>query len=344
MSEQFVSILNLLLKDEILNAFTFNKAIRSQHGVANEVYCLEFNEIKLMLKIYKNIPDADLSDYLIDMCRKNGLNVPIILKCGTYLGQKYVLTKFIEGNHIYEIDDEIIRQIINLAIKIPIPNLTKVCKKTIYNKTNLYYETLKKKKETKLPYEYIEKTIAKYETIICKINMENLFIVHGDISPTNLLWNNRKFTAILDFDETILAPAEYEVIVTIIKFCKKNNFFDVSLAKKMAKQYIEMSKSNSIDRLCMIWNLYIIKVLLEKFYLHELNIIDLYEERQLSDNWMTWYELMNDESICKEIFENVFYSISKSILHKVKEIQNDKSHLENMPIIYDKFYEQINEV
>ena len=334
MSEPFVSVLSLLLQDSLFNGFAFNKVTRAQHGVANEVYCLEFREAKFILKLYKDIFDSRTADFLIDVCKQNGINVPRVLKQGVYADRKYILMEFAEGRHMYEMADKNISQIVNLVTKLPTRDVAGICENTIYRKTDLYCSFLKGLRETRLPCKYIDDVIAKYESVICGMDKENLFIVHGDISPTNLLWSGENLTAILDFDEAVLAPAEYDLIVAVIKFCKVASILNVDLAKKMIRQYIETNQLSDANALRSTWYLYISKVLLEKFYLHESAVIDLYDERQLKDDWRAWYELMNNEDMCKVVFEGIV--TNNSVLHKIKSIRNKSCSLEDNFAIEEK--------
>ena len=162
-----------------------------------------------------------------------------------------------------------------------------------------------------------------YESRLKKTCTSSYFVVHGDISPTNLLWTKRGDIYLLDFDEAILAPAEYDLIVAVVKFSKRGPFFDIKLARKMIEKYTKLDRMHKMSELSNVWDLYILKVLLEKIYLHETGAIDLYSKEQMVDNWLDWYNLLTDKDIRQQLFSitrSLSYVSSRKFLYRTSQV------------------------
>jgi len=109
---------------------------------------------------------------------------------------------------------------------------------------------------------------------------------------------------VIDFDESIVAPKEYEIITTVIKVCFKYKDFDIKTASKILKVYFSLNNT-SVEKLKTIWDFYILKVIIEKIALYQMEKIDIYDERQLKDSWEYWYKLLQNKELKDQIFENV---------------------------------------
>ena len=154
---------------------------------------------------------------------------------------------------------------------------------TIYDKIDNYYKSLKNIND-----KTIKEIIKKYEKL--DIYSNNNVILHGDLVYTNIIWNNK--INLIDFDETIIGPIEYELASFLIKNCFENGKFDYKYAVKIINFYKRKNYSlSSIKNYCY---LYIIKVLLEKLYYSHLYDLNLESNSQKKDYWLWWYNLLKE--------------------------------------------------
>ena len=137
--------------------------------------------------------------------------------------------------------------------------------------------------------------------LVILISLKNNCFVHGDLSFENVIWK-KDIPYLIDFDECCFASKEYEYASFLIKSCFHNNNFDICLAKKILK--VAMSYNIDIEILKFNYYFYILKVILEKLYYHNLLGLDLESESQKRDYWLWWYDLLLDKNIEKSIFEN----------------------------------------
>ena len=99
--------------------------------------------------------------------------------------------------------------LINLINKIDIPlNSNFNYQDTIFQKVDNYLIQLEKLNKYKFDRSLIEDVVNRYKHLNIT-NKSNLYIIHGDISFTNVLWQKNSI-ALIDFDESIIAPKEYE--------------------------------------------------------------------------------------------------------------------------------------
>jgi len=113
-------------------------------------------------------------------------------------------------------------------------------------------------------------------------------ILHGDLVYTNIIWNDK--VNLIDFDETIAGPLEYELAGFLIKNCFENGEFDNAYADKIIKFY--ESKNYLFTNIKNYCYFYIIKVLFEKFYYSYKYSLNLESNSQKQDYWIWWYNLL----------------------------------------------------
>ena len=130
-----------------------------------------------------------------------------------------------------------------------------------------------------------------------KLQNYNIFyekeLVHGDLTPTNIIWDDNNNFTLIDLDETVEFTKLYDLIVFAFKFSKNNSEIDIKTAKKILKPFDNYTKIDIIN----VWNFYILKVILEKIYLYEMDKIDLLDDTQLQDNWEDWLNILNSSVI-----------------------------------------------
>ena len=155
-------------------------------------------------------------------------------------------------------------------------------------KCNRYYNFLKKIKNYKIPEE--EKIVLLYSQLRGNKLLYDNYLNHGDLSKTNILIYKGKYY-IIDFDEVTITTELYDFANIVIKHKTKNN--------KLKKEEIDnlyykvISKKYTKQDVYSIIIFYLVKILLEKFYLYEKNSIDLYSNEQKKDSFAKYLNLID---------------------------------------------------
>lgn len=282
------------------NNITSYSISRIQNGISNKVYLInDSNGIKYILKYYVSSYNSFCFNKLINHCKENGIFISELLFSSDVNNQLIHVYKYIDGFHKKKINEKDISHILDIINKLHISiELSNNYTDSIFYKVENYINKLKKKKIYKLNKDIIFELISRYENLIIDKSVFKFCIVHGDLSLSNIMWYDNKIF-LLDFDESIIATYEYEIISMIIKMSYKDNIFDIDLAKKIIKESVVNS---NLHNFFVMWKFYILKVLIEKICLYEENIIDLYDATQKKDFWYNWYKLLNDSSILTELF------------------------------------------
>lgn len=280
------------------------KITRMKNGLANKVYKIENNKKKYVLKKYVQIKNNKLSKTIQEYCLNVNIPIPKIIKDKTLEDKQIILLEYVCGRHIFKLKEANIKEIINIILQFQkIVLKDQGFNSNLLEKTKEFYNYLKEKERPKVKQKYINTILHIYEEKIQKTKFENLILAHGDLSPTNIIWVKNKIKCIIDFDEAILAPKDYDFIVTIIKFCIKKSDINITLAKKIIKTYKQNNTDFSIKNIESTLYLYILKVIMEKLYLYEENIIDICDKRQMKDDWNNWYKILINKDLIKIFFE-----------------------------------------
>lgn len=298
------------LKD-ISNYFLINLNIEfstldviKEHGLSY-VYKVRYNENNYILKIYRKKLDFKSSDNLIRFLNANKINSIKALsthEIGDYICAFY---PYIEGKHIFNYSDIEIDQLTNLLSVLYKNNLTN-SDYTIIDKCDSYFSYLLSRNDKYVSNDIYKLLYMTYKNLV--FSNDDFVLVHGDLSNTNLIWNES--INVIDFDETIMAPREYELCSCIIKNCFDNGVFDICQAKKI---FDSLNNKVEIDykKFRTSWNLYIIKVIVEKLFYLEQSAIKKNSEKKGRDHWSYWYNLLLNESIISELFNynknNIIY-------------------------------------
>ncbi|NMA50569.1 MAG: phosphotransferase [Mollicutes bacterium] len=286
-------------KNKIYSFFKINAeniAAIKERGL-NYIYKIESNNKKYILKEYHKKHNFKDSNQLIRYLQKNNIKTIKIVDIYEDDDSIYHLYNFIDGKHINKYDSDQIEEITNL-LKVIYNSNIKGENTNILDKCDKYFLFLNSLEnyDKNGMVDFLYKIYKKL-----KINSGDFQLVHGDISNTNLIWDVK--LNIIDFDETIMAPREYEIVSAIIKNSFNNNFFDINqalnifsnLKKKIIIEYNKFKKS---------WNLYIIKVIIEKLYYDELSKENTknYKDKKGNDYWGYWYDLLFNENIINRLF------------------------------------------
>lgn len=200
---------------------------------------------------------------------------------------------YIHHIKLHRMKEKNVDLLINLINKIDIPlNSNFNYQDTIFQKVDNYLIQLEKLNKYKFDRSLIEDVVNRYKHLNIT-NKSNLYIIHGDISFTNVLWQKNSI-ALIDFDESIIAPKEYEYVSMLIKYCFNKGKFNKKLAKMFLKKIVNSSNIKNMQKML---DFYILKVLIEKICLYEYGIIDLYDKKQKTDSWLYWYKLLNNSNL-----------------------------------------------
>ena len=299
---------NLNLEKEISyflikNNFSIKKLKRIKKGISNKVYFLEtYDRKKYVVKYYISKCNDKLKNELLKKCEVNNIKTQKTLIKYVSSTTKIELYEYIDYKNIFWLNQKHINLLIEKINLLDTEVFNIDYKDTIFYKVDRYRQDLGKIGISKLDKDIVKIIIEKYDNLGINIQKYKLYLIHGDVSLTNLLWS-KKDLAIIDFDEAIIAPKEYEYISMLLKLCYKNGKFNYILCKKIMKKCLN---KNNVNQMKEMFDYYILKVLLEKIYLHEIGEIDLYDKNQKKDCWLNWYKLFNNDCVKNKIFLNKY--------------------------------------
>ncbi len=276
------------------NNIQLKKIKKVKNGISNNVYFIKtINNDNFILKDYISSYNKTCKEKLLDNSRKKGIPTLNIV-CEYHDDNCDIeMYNYIHYIKIHQLKEKNIDLLINLINKIDIPlNSSFNYQDTIFQKVDNYLTKLEKLNKYKFDKALIEDIINRYKRLNIT-NKNNLYIIHGDISFTNVLWQKNNI-ALIDFDESIIAPKEYEYVSMLIKYCFRKGNFNKKLAKIFLKKIVNSSNIENIQKML---DFYILKVLIEKICLYEYEIIDLYDKKQQTDSWLYWYKLLNDSNL-----------------------------------------------
>lgn len=300
---KFISLYKSTIKEyntKIINQ-VFKEHIKKQRvielkkldgGITNIVYLVTTTKKKYIAKIYRKSIDKECIGELINICKKNHINVlePTDNNFYNVHNCNICIYEYVEGKHIKKLSNEQINKVLNF---IKLNKETNLKTSKLLDKVNFYYDSLRQMDTKKINRNLIDELLRKY----MKLQNYNIFneneIVHGDLTPFDIVWDENNNPTILDLDEATTFTKLYDLVVFAIKFNKNGREIDIKQAKKILKPFDDYTKVDIIN----IWNFYILKVLLEKIYLYEIDKIDLLDDDQKTDNWEDWYSILNSSVI-----------------------------------------------
>ena len=246
------------------------------------------------MKIYKKEINKPCVNHLIKHAHDHNVNIiePIDEMIIKVLKNNVCIYEYVEGKVNKKLTNEQIEKVIDY-INLDKPVNFKAS--TMLDKVNFYHDSLFEMETRKIHRTIIDELLKKYRRLQNYKIFEEKQIVHGDICPSNLIWQDKEFI-LLDLDEATIFTKLYDLIVFAIKSSKNDNEIDAKIAKKILKPNEKYSKVDIIN----VWNFYLIKVILEKIYLYETDKIDLRDDNQIQDKFEDWLEILNS-SIIEEI-------------------------------------------
>lgn len=259
------------------------KIYRWKNNLANDVFCVVTNINKYIVKKYNYEYDFELCNKLYDLYGRTGFNVvkPINKNIISINDDKYNIFNYI--NHTkHKIPNEFFIKLLNCERKVD-------TSATLLNKCTKYYNYLSTLKKYKIKEEKLILEI--YEKISDLHLLKETYLNHGDLSNSNILYNNGKYY-IIDFDEATITTRLYDFAVIMVKNNVVKNKF---IKNEFDKLINETNNGNyTTNDYIAITKFYLCKILLEKFYLHEKGLINLYSKEQIKDNYKKYIKLLKN--------------------------------------------------
>lgn len=263
-------------------------------GVSNLVYYVRTRKRKnYLIKKYLHDYDFGKANKLYELYKKYNIDTicPLNKEVIEYSGFKYNVFKYVKSDFSNTVDTEYFKKVL-------------CCDRTVLLESNLvykcdkYFEYLSNTKKfiNGLSDETVKYVLKNYDIVRTnKIFLEQS-LNHGDISPDNIITSRGK-KYLIDFDETIVSSCLYDFAVIVIKFYTRGDQFVVneyiSLRDNVKQYYLQYSDQDFFDMV----EFYLCKILLEKFYLHQIKSIDLYSNRQLRDDYRKYLRLLKNISV-----------------------------------------------
>jgi len=275
-------VLELLLKKsvEVYSFSTINK------GIANSIYKVETNSGIFIIKKYLYEYDFSLSDTLYNIYRDNNIHYirPLNTNIININNEIYNVFEFVENQEFdWEININYLAKIINCNRKVNKKSL-------LYNKVLNYYSKLKEIPfgDFQLELHYLFEI---YENIKDNSILQESYLNHGDISINNIIYNNNSLY-LIDFDECTVTSFLYDFAVILIKFFSNNERIDIIKMKQLMS--LTNVKEYKYEDYFTVIEFYLIKILFEKFYLHQTRKIDLFSKEQSKDNYKRYLTILRN--------------------------------------------------
>ena len=292
-----------------------------EYGGANIVKKCCFNQKEIVIKFYRKNYYFDLINYTIKKLNNRVIKTIKMIDKFSINNFYVVVCNFEKGIHKQNISkksiDKII-EVITILSSISTKSLDKD-KYSIFNKYNTYKNYFLQNKCKKITNQVIETILKKDKINRFNKNNDNLVIVHGDLSPTNILWYKNTLT-LIDFDECCLAPKEYELASFLIKYSFHNGIMNLNKAKTIIDEFKEQIIDFDIKKLKKWVDFYVIKVLLEKLYYYESIGVDIESDLHKKDYWCWWYSLLQNNEFSELFNENMV--LNYNIIEQIKNNNN----------------------
>jgi len=283
------------------------KISKMRYGITNKVYKLEVENKVYLLKEYIGKCNDLCKNKLLQYCKTNNINVPIVIKEEKINNRKFGLFEYIYAKHKFTLNQRELTMLNETISKMSIPvKLSDYSENNILVKIENYIQILTNASDYKISEDLIKELLLKYRILNIQEPEYSFAIIHGDLSCVNMLWKNKELY-ILDFDESIVAPKEYEAISTIIKLFFHYDDFDLMPALSFLSYYCNENHT-SLEKLQKIWDFYILKVIIEKLALYQIGDIDVEDSKQKKDSWEYWYQLL-----CNDKLKNTLFEIMESL-------------------------------
>ncbi len=277
-------------------------------GLMNTIWRVDTSLGRVIIKIYDIERNLITANKCMDIW-KNFVSVPEPINKTKilYNGKNVLVYKYISGEELSRPNHYQLSQILNV-IRATNCKIDKTSNKDIVktNITEKQYNYLSKLKDTKIDNSKVKEICSAYKMIRKNIINNSKYLGHHDLNHGNILWSYNDLFGIIDFDESSICTKEYELVVFATKHCMIEDKFDTYYLYEILKTYYQKLDKTIIAKYKVTFVFYTLKVLLEKFYLYQTNTIDIYDDRQMKDNWNWWYKLYHQiDYIMEEIEKNI---------------------------------------
>lgn len=276
-------------------------------GLMNTIWRVDTSLGRLIIKIYDIDRNLSTANKAMEIW-KNFVTVPepINYEEIKYEGKKVVVYRYINGDEISHPDHHQLEQLLNIiqATNIKVKHIAKddVIKVDICEQQ---YHKLKELNDTKIDNKIVKNVIKGYEQIRENIIANSKYIGHHDLNHGNILWSYNQLFGVIDFDEASICTKEYDLVVFATKHCMVEDKFDGYYLYEILKLYYGDLTKEILEKYKESFKFYTLKVLLEKIYYYQFDIVDIYDARQIRDNWQWWYSLYNNiDNIMSKIEQN----------------------------------------
>lgn len=290
--EELQTVLKYVTNEKI---YFFRK---ERGGVSNLVFKVKTKNRKYIIKKYLYNCDFNLSDKLYKRYELSNLRVirPINKNLINYNSFNYNVFEYKRDFKIlkfFRINNKYLRRVLFCK-----RNINK--SETITEKCMKYYSFLRQTH----PFNGIFKDDVKYvlemfDNVRDTEILNERYLNHGDISRNNILVSFYK-NYLIDFDEVTITTPLYDFAVIVIKNFVRNEKIEMRKYcnfKKIAKEYFKKYSGNDFDDMIKF---YLCKILIEKFYYHQIGVIDLNSKDQLKDYYKKYLRLLKQiELYCK---------------------------------------------
>ena len=275
----------------VLNTITsakVNKIIKEKGGVANLVFRVITDNNIYVIKKYFYKYNFELSKKLYNAYSKSNINIisPINKRLIIYRGFNYNIFEYKKPTtRLKHINDIYLQKLLNCERKVS-ENFT------IIDKFEKYYNFLNSKNNyNNIPNDDVKYVLSLSSKLIDKEIFKEKYLNHGDISKSNILYSKSNYY-LIDFDETTITTPLYDFAVVMIKMFSKyekiNKIKYLNYKNVMMQKYKKYTDADYKDVVIF----YLCKILLEKYYLHEKGIIDLFSKRQIEDNYKKYLKIL----------------------------------------------------
>ena len=255
-------------------------------GVANAVYKVQTEANIYIVKKYNYNIDFELASELYPKYDQIGVcsvvpinNSPIVIQ-----DKLFNVYEYVDGEQIKENLVEKLKGFVLCDRKTNKAN-------RVVDKCEFYYNGLIDLRDCKIKKD-VEFVVEEYKKLRNNSILKETFINHGDISKSNLLVKDGVLY-VIDFDETTIAPMLYDFAVVSVKFFLNKGKFDYNLYNQFVKEIVEKTNYSASD--CgIVLKFYLCKILLEKFYLHVVNKIDVFSKEQKRDDYKVYLNLLKE--------------------------------------------------
>lgn len=275
-------------------------------GLMNTIWRVDTSLGRIIVKVYDLDRNLTTANKAIDLW-KNFVSVPEPIHQNEirHDGKRIIVYRYIGGEEITHPDHYQLEQITNVirATTLKVDEIAEddVVKVKVVDQQ---YQALKQLSETKIDQTVVQNVLRGFESIRDYMFENSLYIGHHDLNHGNVIWSLNQLFGVIDFDEASICTEEYELVVFATKHCMREEQFDTCYLYEILKQYYGELTDDILNKYKLTFMFYTLKVLMEKIYFYQYDILDLYDERQMRDNWNWWYQLyQNIDSIMKEIKE-----------------------------------------